>query len=311
MNVGVATIAAFLLLLPGVIFIVGVNIADKNVREIVFRNTPAELGYVIVTSLAVHLLIAVFSACASAVVDLFLNVEAPGWLKSLGGFLPAFNAASIYLEYVALSANMLIPNSRTVLIFSLSYFLFAAVCGFLPGVVLGRWVRSQRWAWTRFFVKHRWMLDLIQIEDLASVSARVVLKDKFAVGYSKKEHPIILEGVLRDSYFGADGKLLYLVFKTFVVLEPDGARSLYFRGLGTLAQPARRQSGILSDQLVIEGDRIELVRYSRREIPPDQVVELDKKIEELIAQTQPPEIEASSSGRPSVSAAAKHQPIEE
>lgn len=44
MNIGIATIAAFLLLLPGVSFIVGVNIADKNVREIVFRNTPAELG---------------------------------------------------------------------------------------------------------------------------------------------------------------------------------------------------------------------------------------------------------------------------
>lgn len=40
MGIGIATIAAFLLLLPGVGFIVGVNIADKNVREIVFEIRP-------------------------------------------------------------------------------------------------------------------------------------------------------------------------------------------------------------------------------------------------------------------------------
>jgi hypothetical protein len=55
MNVAVATIGALLLLLPGVGFVTGVNLADKNVREIVFRNTPAEIGYVIVVSLVVHL----------------------------------------------------------------------------------------------------------------------------------------------------------------------------------------------------------------------------------------------------------------
>jgi hypothetical protein len=43
---------------PGFGFIVGVNIADRNAREIVFRNIPVEIGYVVVVSLFVHLFFA-------------------------------------------------------------------------------------------------------------------------------------------------------------------------------------------------------------------------------------------------------------
>lgn len=35
----------------GIGFIVGVNLADKNVREIVFRSAPAEIGFVISISM--------------------------------------------------------------------------------------------------------------------------------------------------------------------------------------------------------------------------------------------------------------------
>lgn len=195
-----------------------------------------------------------------------------------------------YLDYAALSANEVSPKARTVLIYSLSYFLFGAFAGFVPGMLLGGWVRSQRWRWTRFFVKHRWMLDLIQIDELTSVSARVVLKDKFAVNNAEGEHPIILEGILSDSYFGADGKLLYLVFSSFVVLQQDGAPTAYLSGLGTLDKPVRRQPGKVADHLVVEGDRIELVRYSRREFPLD---ELEKKLNERNDQPPTPETESS------------------
>jgi len=55
MNLVLATIATLFLMMPGFAFIAGVNITDKNVREIVFRSTPAELAYVVTISLFVHL----------------------------------------------------------------------------------------------------------------------------------------------------------------------------------------------------------------------------------------------------------------
>lgn len=144
MNLGLVTIAALLLLLPGVGFIVGVNFADKNVREIVFRNTPAEIGYVVFVSVVVHLIFTIF---------------------------PHFNAAQLAVKYYAIErysdARQLPPldPARKLLEISLAYFLAAAIVGFGPGWLLGRAVRIKRWWWTPFFVKHRWMLDLIERDE--------------------------------------------------------------------------------------------------------------------------------------------------
>jgi hypothetical protein len=230
------------LLLPGVAFIVGVNFADKNVREIVFRNTPAEIGYVIFISVFVHLIFAVVPV---------VN----------------FNAARLYIEYISMSADpKAIPSfdsARQVLIISLAYFVVAALLGFLPGLALGYLVRRQVGKWVYFFVKHRWMLDLIQMDPDVPVYARVVLKETFLVDADRIERPIIVRGVLRDSYFGADGTLLYLVFKTFDESKADTTKAPC---LDRLFPHSPLNTSGRGDQLVIEGQNIAMARYYRQ--PP-------------------------------------------
>jgi hypothetical protein len=48
------TIGTLRLLMPGFVFIAGVNLTDKNIREIVFRSTPAEIAYVVAIALIIH-----------------------------------------------------------------------------------------------------------------------------------------------------------------------------------------------------------------------------------------------------------------
>jgi hypothetical protein len=238
MNIGLVPIAAFLLLLPGVAFIVGVNFADKNVREIVFRNTPLEIGYVIFISVFVHLIFAVIPV---------VN----------------FYEARLYVGHISMSADpKALPSfdsARYVLIFSLTYFLVTALSGFLPGFALGRLVSRQAGRWVYFFVRHQWMLELIEMDPDVPVYARVVLRETFLIDADRIEKPIIVQGVLRDSYFGADGTLLYLVFKTFGELKADTSKAPCLDRLF-------RHSG-RGDQLVIEGQNIAMARYYRRPLP--------------------------------------------
>jgi len=119
------------------------------------------------------------------------------------------------------------------------------------------------------------MLDLIEVDGSSFVTASAVLKDKFVTRQrDATQHPLIVQGLLRDSYFGADGKLLYLVFKSFVVLAADGSRSKYLAGLDTIAAPTAAGTVDAVDQLLLEGDRVELVRFFRR----PQAENLDQRL---------------------------------
>ena len=211
MNIGLATIAAFLLLLPGVAFIIGVNSADKNVREIVFRNTPAEISYVIFVSLIIHFIISLISLLSHYVFNYSFY----------------FDTTEIYYEFSELSnpdKNFVGFNQiDSVLTFGLGYFIVTSIAGFFPGLIFGRRVRSQTWRWSSFFVKHRWMLNLVEISPDQPVHARVMLKDKSFSLAPDTPAPIYVEGVLQDCYFDSDGTLLYLVFKTFGKVEAISA----------------------------------------------------------------------------------------
>jgi hypothetical protein len=270
MNIGIATIAALLLLLPGVGFVIGVNFADKNVREIVFRNTPAELGYVIVVALVVHLLIAFLGAVVTALLSWLAPLSLPP-TSFIVRHIVEFNAASIYAGYS--NGGISAPeHARNFLIFSLSYFFFAAVIGFLPGLLLGHWVRQRKFWWTSFFVKHRWMLDLIPGRAVGSVSARALLKDRFPVGQDRnaKGQPVVVEGVVRDIFFAADGKLLYLVFDS---IRPSNIpeHGSCFDGLSLQSAGDATEDRPIADQLVVEGDRVQMVRYYRRGLPLEKI----------------------------------------
>lgn len=255
MSIGLVTIAALLLLLPGIAFIAGVNFADKNVREIIFRNTLAEIGYIIIVSIFIHLLFAIVPY-----VD--------------------FNVARLYTDYQNFhgsSEHLSLETARFVVIMSLSYFLAAALAGFLPGYLLGRRVRhGGRW---RFFAKHRWMLDLAGMGKENTIYARVLLNLKFPTKDETAEYMIVVEGILRDSYIAADGTLLYLVFRRFTELKIPLATPPY---LGALIKTGQREASTEIDQLVIEGRGIVMARYHRLPLGIAEKAENLNKIEEIL-----------------------------
>jgi len=234
MSIGLATIVALLLLLPGVGFIAGVNVADKNVREIIFRNTPAEIGYVILISVVVHLLLSVFVH---------------------------FNVAQLYVSYENLQAvtgPVSLEKALIALRISLSYFLITSLIGSAVGYLMGREVsKGGRW---RFFAKHRWMLDLTGMDKGDTLYARVVLNQKYAIDKETGDYFVVIEGFLRDTYFAADGTLLYLVFTSFTELRVPISTPPY---IGTLIQAGQRNDSGQIDQLVVEGRQIGMARYRR------------------------------------------------
>lgn len=240
MNITLATVTALLLLLPGVGFVIGVNIADKNVREIVFRNTPAEVSYVIVVSLVVHFVFALIP-----------------W---------SFNVAGIVLRYASLthdSQNLThdlqkidFNAARCLFLFATGYFLLTAVVGFVPGYWLGVQVRKRR---LEFFAKHRWMLDLVGVRKGDVVYARALLTSQFddAVGPCA----IVLEGILYDSFFQADGTLLYLAFSNFKEARHALDSPPYIGG--QLEVWPASTPRFEHDRLLVEGRSISMVRYRR------------------------------------------------
>lgn len=231
MNIGLVTIAAFLLLLPGVGFVVGVNFADKNVREIVFRNTPAEIGYVVFVSVVVHLAL----SC-----------------------VPSFNFAAVYLNYEDVMRQSHEAQASGALRFALSYFVCSAIVGFLPGFGLGLLVRRVRWRWIFFFVKHRWMMELIPSNPNIIIYARAILKDHNSFSLENIEYPVILEGIVRDCFFDSNGTLLYVVFRNFNFILADGATAPYIEAFQNAGRPPGPSSG---DQLVVEGRNVTMMRY--------------------------------------------------
>jgi|GEM_PF-3760597 hypothetical protein len=275
MSIGLVTIAALLLLLPGVGFIAGVNFADKNVREIVFRNTPAEIGYVVIVSVFVHLLFACLPGSDFNTARLYEDYEG---LDRTAAPPPPVPLPAARLSAIPGSAAPLPTVSdppdkvRRLLIRSLGYFLVAALAGFVPGFFLGRRVR--RGGIWRVFAKHRWMLDLAGADEEDIIYARVLLNHKFQMSGVPSEHMLIVEGILRDSYFAADGTLLYLVFRQFTELKASLEDPPY---LGTLSLAGEHKASSESGQLVIEGREVAMARYQR--VPLRMVVkdaDLDK-----------------------------------
>jgi hypothetical protein len=253
MNVGLVTIVALLLLLPGIGFIVGVNTADKNVREIVFRNTPAEFGYVIFVSVIVHLVFALF---------------------------PHVNFAQIYMKYAGIVQIGNTPANppqlevaRRLFALSLFYFLATAIVGFAPGLLLGYLVRMGAdyaykgyWRWVLFFVKHRWMVGIIPRDETSTIYARILLSDEKSATENDHNYPVIIEGLVRDCYFDANGTLLYIVFRTFSAQGVNSTRAPYLDIL--LQQPGSSPASTPPvDQLVVEGRKVAMARYYRASSP--------------------------------------------
>lgn len=234
MTVVLATIAAIFLMMPGFAFIAGVNATDKNIREIVFRGTPAEIAYVVAVSLLVHLVFALI------------------WTES-------FSLGGLFADFAGNADDT--PSPQSVL-YALGYLSVSAMAGFALGLIFGVVVR---WKRVKFFVKHRWMLGLARASDGNAVYVRALTMPSFSQGGGRSDGAVMIEGTIRDCYFAADGTLLYLVFNSFVEATVDLASPPF------LDRPPRAPASMppvspgtlpeMIDQLVLEGRHVAAVRY--------------------------------------------------
>jgi hypothetical protein len=141
-----------------------------------------------------------------------------------------------------------------------------AVAGFAPGWLLGQLVRRGRVA---FFVKHRWMLALVGTRRHQLVYGHVLLNSTFDAGDKKGDSAVTIEGILSDTYFAADGTLLYLVFSSYTEAHVSLATPPYLGIKKTQWPPDGKNDN--PEQLVIEGKSIAMAEYQR--LPVEKVAE--------------------------------------
>jgi hypothetical protein len=230
------TLATLFLLMPGFAFIAGVNVTDKNVREVVFRGTPAELAYIIAISLIVH---TAFMAIPGG----------PGLLIDR------------YAEWSARSTSgMPQPRPLSTLVFlGLFYIIVSALTGGLMGLRLGKSVAKGHWP---IFIKHRWMTELLGASQGNVIYAHVLTTPKYMIDKESGDHGIFVEGYISDCFFASDGTLLYLAFGSSVsrlVKLRDEAFAAVSGSSGALIDPAANDGG----RLLLEGRNVMMVRYER------------------------------------------------
>jgi hypothetical protein len=248
LTVVLATIATIFLLMPGFTFIAGVNITDKNIREIVFRGTPAELAYVVTVSLIVHWIFTLP----------YIAPIGPGQLLERG-----------IAWYHAADGNAQSPPHELSLIVSaaLRYFIVSALVGGGFGIALG--LAVAKWHF-RIFIKHRWMVEFIGARKGNAVYARVLMTPEYSAGKEAGDAAIFVEGTIRDCFFAADGTLLYLAFtdfKTKSVRLDAFSFNTDTANTGTAGNeeasrtdlPATASVG--DGRLILEGRHVAMVRY--------------------------------------------------
>jgi hypothetical protein len=252
MTIVLATIAIIFLMMPGFAFVAGVNISDKNVREIVFRGTPAELAYVVTVSLIVHL-------AFSGVPMSFINSAK---------LIDRFGAV------VGVPAAQTLPpgvHISDVVRAALVYFSASALAGGILGLALGLAVRKNKW---KYFIKHRWMTMLIGLSnEKDTVYAYAVLSPSFAQGKGIAEPgqltmasepgngATVIRGWVRDSYFDFNGTLLYLVFGSFQDMKVNLSDAHWLAALADDHQSMSNSPRPSEGRLVIEGRNVALVQY--------------------------------------------------
>lgn len=265
MSLAVATVGLLFLLTPGFAFIAGVNLIDKNIREIVFRGTPAEIAYVVAISLVVHIV----SSWFALVLGHFFE-----WKLE-------FNIDQSTIDIWGLSRFF-------------TYILITALLCLSVGLRLGWLVRQQR-VWTilewrnfvwrisfpKLFVKHRWMLPLVNVAEKGSVRAYVILAREIESHVAEENRAILIKGWIRDVFFAADGSLLYIVLAqakqstiAFSAL-PSTPAQLRPEDLRESAGSPNAGGGSTSDVtfgsgndedapldlMVVEGPRVEMIYY--------------------------------------------------
>ncbi len=243
MTVVLATVAAIFLMMPGFAFIAGVNVTDKNIREIVFRGTPAEVAYVVAVSLVVHLAFALICPRSFSLGALSVDYARNAAAQAAGATQAAADLPRAVLD-------------------ALAYVSGSAVAGFPFGLLFGFLVR---WKRPKFFVKHRWMLGLAGASGDNAVYVRALTAPAFSRGKKLGDGAIMVEGTIRDCYFAADGTLLYLVFSSFVEAAVDLTSPPFLdrppRAVATVPLVQSGTSLGAMDHLILEGRHVAAARY--------------------------------------------------
>jgi hypothetical protein len=273
MTVVLATIAVIFLMMPGFAFVAGVNISDKNVREIVFRGTPAEFAYVVAISLIVHLAFSTIPLQTKiSIANRQISLDAVNPAKITDDFTSLVHAAPASAD--SSNNNAPIGNLHVfdIVQAALFYFVVSGLLGGFLGLLLGLAVR--RWK-LKYFIKHRWMTMLIGLsEEKNTVYAYAILTPAFSQGKesitqsgSEKttkdagDGATVIRGWVRDSYFDFNGTLLYLVFGSFQDAKVNLAESRWLDSLADGNTPAAGSTQRSEGRLVLEGRNVAFVQY--------------------------------------------------
>jgi len=216
MSLSVEALLILFFLVPGFIFVASVNFADRNIREVVFRGTLAEVAYVGFAAVTIHIGMSAIGL-VDAVIEASLNLRFED--PNLPG---STNASTDQATRVAAFTNVLI-----------TYFLVSSVISFVFGFSLAKLIKRLN---IYALAQHPWLLDLIWAlesehqenggrEQGELIFATVVTKrDRPASGFpidtpetaSDSHEPIdsavVYHGPVYDCQFRADGTLTYIVF---------------------------------------------------------------------------------------------------
>ncbi|MGQ0562141.1 MAG: hypothetical protein ACT443_09735 [Gemmatimonadota bacterium] len=241
MSIAWATIALIVLLLPGVLFSVGVFLPGNVAREAVPRSTLGEIASSLLVSFAIHGVLFSFISPAVDTEALLAILQVDGDGKLRIGEMAA-----------------VIDRSRVTI---LVYVLGTSTVGLLSGILLGRLIAYGSFRW---LVQHGWVLSLYEQRGKGHVLAHVMTHVR------EGNRVLMYRGYLEQFGLQKDGSFAYLTLsdpsRYYMYLEeqqPVTSRAESWRQIGTArtATLMGRRGTRMRTILVVEGEDIQNVVF--------------------------------------------------
>lgn len=241
MSIAWATVALLILLLPGVLFSVGLFLPHNVAREAVPRSPLGELASGVLIAFTIH-----------GVLFIWLGERVN--VAALLALLQLHGADAIKLDQLA--AILLSSRARIVL-----YVLSTCAAGLFMGVSLGWLISKGRF---RALVQHGWVLDLTARRKNGHVLAYVMT-------HVRHEQRILMyRGYLQQFGLQKDGSFAYLALseptRYYMLLEsaqPITSDPDLWRPIGIVGTTPRGMEGAQRTRtvLVVEGEDIQNVVF--------------------------------------------------
>jgi len=248
MSLAWTTLAVVVLLLPGILFFVGLFLPEKFTRDVAPGNVLGELGAAVLVAVVVH-------GCAVLFLNSPLNVFAPRpSVAILLGALQLNGDGGPDLGEIALSLS---SHVGAILAYILSSSLVGTGLGATTGWLI---VRGP----LRRLAKHRWVYDLID-DNPGNLTLAYVLTT-----VQNGASVLMYRGFLKAFALAPDGRFSYLVlsecYRYLMDLSPPSPTTTpqsEWREIGASSGIDQSGSSAISNVLVVEGEDIANVVFDR------------------------------------------------